>query len=261
MCIIIKGFINGVKMSEYFTRTELLIGKDAVEKLKNSSVLIFGLGGVGSYICESLVRAGIGHMTIVDNDTVNESNINRQIIATTKTIGRLKTEVMTERLKEINPDIDVKAFTFFYLPENADKIDFSKYNYIIDAIDTITAKIDIIIRAKKLNIPVISCMGTGNKINPLELKVSDIFKTDTDPIAKVLRKKLKENNIKDLKVVYSKETPIKPKDVKQDDNIESDADDIERPRKRITPGSISFVPSVAGLLIASEVVKDLIKTV
>ena len=235
-------------MLEQFSRTELLIGKDALEKLNNSKIAIFGIGGVGSYVVEGLVRAGIGNFILVDNDDVSESNLNRQIIATTNTIGKAKVEVAKERILEINPDAKVEIYKEFFMPETEGILDNS-INYIVDAIDTVTAKIELIVRANKLNIPIISCMGTGNKLDATSFDVTDIYKTSVCPLAKVMRKELKNRGIEKLKVLYSKEEPIK---------IDFVDEKIKMGRKQI-PGSISFVPSVAGLIIAGEVVKDLIK--
>ena len=231
-------------MSNQFSRTEMLIGKENVEKLKNSKVAIFGIGGVGSFVVEGLARAGIGNFILVDNDKVAESNLNRQIIATTKTIGKLKVEACKERILEINPEAKVEVYPEFFMPESSGIFD-NTVDYIVDAIDTVTAKIELVIRANKLNIPIISSMGTGNKLDPTKFEVTDIYKTSVCPLAKVMRKELKSRGIKKLKVVYSKEEPIK----------------INNPEgiKKQIPGSISFVPSVAGLIIAGEVIKDLIK--
>ena len=231
-------------MSEQFSRTEMLIGKDGIEKLKESKIAIFGIGGVGSYVVESLARAGIGNFILVDNDEVSISNINRQIIATTKTIGKPKVEVAKQRILEINPEAKVETYQEFFMPETEGILDES-VSYIIDAIDTVTAKIELVLRANKLNVPIISSMGTGNKLDPTRFEVTDIYKTSVCPLAKVMRKELKQRGIKKLKVVYSKEEPIK---VEQDEIT-----------KKQVPGSISFVPSVAGLIIAGEVIKDIIK--
>lgn len=231
-----------------FSRTELIIGEEAVKKLQNSKVLLFGVGGVGGYIAEALARSGVGHITMVDNDTVSLTNINRQIIALHSTIGRYKTEVMKERILDINPEADVQIHQCFYLPENADDFDFSEYDYIIDAIDTVTAKIDIIVRAKEKGIPVISAMGAGNKLNPAGFEVTDIYKTSICPLARVMRRELKNRGIKDLKVVYSIEAPKTP--VKESDETTS---------KRAVPGSISYAPGIAGLMLAGEVIRDLLK--
>lgn len=230
-----------------FSRFELLVGNEAIQKLQDSHVLVFGVGGVGGYVVEALVRSGIGHITIVDNDTVSLTNLNRQIIATRETIGRKKVEVMKERILSINPDCDVKTLEMFYLPENADDIDLTAYDYVVDAIDTITSKIELAIRSERLKVKLISSMGTGNKLNPSMLEMTDIYKTSVCPLAKVMRRELKARRVKHLKVVYSKEVPIKP------------AKSNEETSKRAVPGSSAFVPSSAGLLIASEIVKDLLK--
>ena len=234
-------------VDERFARTALLIGDSAVEKLNNSHIAVFGVGGVGGYVVEALVRSGIGHIDIIDNDTVNASNINRQIIATENSIGRYKTEVMAERIHMINPACEVTEHRCFFLPENKDEFDFSQYDYVIDAIDTVTAKIAIIMACKETDTPVMSSMGTGNKLDPTQLQVSDIYKTSVCPLAKVMRHELKKRDIKKLKVVYSTEIPRKPqKEIP-----------AQGPGRRDTPGSTSFVPPVAGMIIASEVVKDL----
>ena len=229
-----------------FSRFELLVGKDCICQLNQKHVIVFGVGGVGGYVVEALVRSGIGHITIVDNDTVSLSNLNRQIIATQDTIGKKKVEVMKERILSIYPDCDVHTLEMFYLPENADDIDLTQYDYVVDAIDTITSKIELAMRCNQ-KVPLISSMGTGNKMNPAMLEVSDIYKTSVCPLAKVMRRELKKRGIQHLKVVYSKEEPLKP----QVSN--------EQTNKRVIPGSTSFVPSSAGLLIASEVIKDLLK--
>lgn len=225
-------------MEEQFSRTELLIGKDGVEKLKKSKVAIFGLGGVGSYVVEALARVGVGNFILVDNDIISETNINRQIIATYKTIGKPKIQIEKERILEINPNAKVEIFKEFFMPESPDFFD-ENVSYIVDAIDTITAKIELVVRAKKMNKPIISCMGTGNKLDPTKFEITDIYKTSVCPLAKVMRKELKNRKIDNLKVLYSKEEPIKL-------------------NNKQVPGSISFVPSVAGLIIAGEVIKDII---
>lgn len=232
-------------MSNQFSRTELLIGKNGIDKLQNAKVAIFGIGGVGSYVMEGLARAGVGSFILVDKDEVDESNINRQIIATHKTIGLPKVEVAKQRILDINPTANIDIRRIFFMPESEDFFD-EKIDYVVDCVDTVTAKIEIIIRAKKHNIPVISCMGTGNKLDPTKFEVGDIYKTSICPLAKVMRKELKKIGIDNLKVVYSKEEPIKTNKVDKETN------------KQI-PGSISFVPSVAGLIIAGEVIKDIIK--
>ena len=234
-------------MLEEFSREELLIGKNGIEKLQNSKVAIFVIGGVGSYVLEGLVRAGVKKFILVDNDVVSISNINRQIIATQKTIGKPKVEVAKERILEINPKAEIEIFQEFFMPESKEYFD-ETVDYVVDCIDTVTAKIELVMRANKLNIPIISSMGTGNKLDPTKFEVTDIYKTEVCPLAKVMRKELKVRGIKKLKVVYSKEIPIKT-------NIECDRNDM----KKQVPGSISFVPSVAGLIIAGEVIKDMIK--
>ena len=228
---------------EQFSRTELLIGKENLEKLKNSKVAIFGIGGVGSFVLEALARAGIGNFILVDKDNVDLSNLNRQIIATRKTVGKPKVEVAKERILEINPNAEVEIYKEFFMPETEGILD-STISYVVDAIDTVTAKIELVKRAQELNIPIISSMGTGNKLDPTKFEVSDIYKTSVCPLAKVMRKELKARKIKKLKVVYSKELPIK---VARNEEV----------IKQI-PGSISFVPSVAGLIIAGDVIKDII---
>lgn len=231
------------------SRTEMLIGKSAVEKLKGSTVAVFGLGGVGSYVVEGLVRSGIGRLDLIDFDTLSQSNVNRQLIATSKTIGQKKTSVAAKRCREINPDVCVNEFDLFFNSQTESDFDFSAYDYVVDAIDTVTSKILLVERAKKFSVPIISCMGTGNKLSPLSFEVADIFQTSVCPLARVMRSELKKRGIEKLKVVYSKEPPICPD--------ESCLNEVSN--RRQTPASISFVPSVAGLVIASEVVKDLIK--
>lgn len=265
-------------MFSEFSRTELLIGEDALQKLKKCKVAIYGVGGVGSFVVEGLVRSGVGKFVLIDNDVVDITNINRQLHATSKTIGRVKVEVMRDRILEINPSAEVEAIRKFYLPGCAMDTIQGNEDYIVDAIDTVTAKIDLIVNAKKLGIPVISAMGAGNKLDPTQFEVCDIYKTSVCPLAKVMRRELRKRDVTSLKVVYSKEQPIKPNDpgrsdcIKTDKTIDSSYDvssydtafacsDESKSRgvKRQTPGSISFVPSVAGLIIAGEVVKDLIK--
>lgn len=241
-------------MLNEFSRLELLIGTEAINKLSTKTVAIFGVGGVGGYVLESLARSGIGHFVLIDDDEVNITNINRQILATHSTIGLPKVEVAKKRILDINPNAIVDVHKSFYLPSNRDEFDFSKYDYVVDAVDTVTAKIDIIVRAKENNIPVISAMGAGNKMNPQFLEITDIYKTEMDPLCKVMRKELKKRNIKSLKVVYSKEKPIEPKN----ELIDKSELDEHSLSKRSIPGSSAFVPPVSGILIASEVVKDLL---
>lgn len=246
--------MRGRRMNE-FSRTELLIGQAALEKLQNSRVAIFGVGGVGGYVCEALVRSGVGHFDLIDNDTVSLTNINRQIIALHSTIGKLKVDVMKERMLDINPDVDVSVHPCFYLPETADQFDFSDYDYVVDAIDTVTGKIEIIVQADAHQVPVISSMGAGNKLNPAMMEVSDIYKTSVCPLARVMRRELKKRHIKHCKVVYSKEKAIQPSQASLEKYV---ADSEENFTKKSIPGSTAFVPSVAGLILASEVIKDLI---
>ena len=235
-----------------FSRTELLIGKEGLDKLKSARIAVFGIGGVGAYVAEALARSGVGSLNLIDNDTVDISNINRQLIALTSTVGRFKTEVMRERINDINSDCRVYEHRFFYLPENRDEIDFTKYDYIVDAVDTISAKIDIIVRAKELDIPVISSMGAGNKLNPADFEVADIYDTSVCKLAKVMRRELKARGVTDLKVVYSKEINTLRYEAELDEKSLSS-------KKRSIPASIAFVPPVVGLIIASEVVKDIIQ--
>lgn len=236
-------------MKEIFSRSALLLGEEGIEKLNKSKVAVFGVGGVGGYVAEALARSGVGHFVLVDNDDVSITNINRQIIATTKTVGRDKVEVMRERILEINPEADIEIRKCFYLPENADTFDFSDYSYVVDAVDTVTAKLEIIVRAKEADVPVISSMGAGNKLDPTKFEVADIYKTSVCPLAKVMRHECKKRGIKKLKVVYSKEESMKP--------IMTSNEEIPE-GKRAIPGSVAFVPSVAGLIIAGEVVKDIV---
>ena len=250
-------------MLDQFSRTQLLLGKEAMDKLKNSRVAVFGIGGVGGYVCEALVRSGIGAFDLIDDDKVCLTNLNRQIIATRKTIGRYKTDVMKERMLDINPDIEVRLHNCFFLPENASDFPFDEYDYIVDAVDTVTAKIELVMKAKEMNVPIISSMGAGNKLDPSAFCVSDIYKTKMCPLAKVMRRELKQRGVKKLKVVYSEEKPIRPV---EDMSISCRNHCICPPgaqhkctERRNIPGSVAFVPSVAGLIIAGEVVKDLIK--
>lgn len=236
-------------MSNQFSRTELLIGKEGIIKLQKSKVAIFGIGGVGSFVTEGLARAGVEKFILIDNDQISITNINRQIIATTKTIGKNKVDVMKERILEINPNAQVETYQEFYMPNSKTEIITKDLTYVVDCVDTVTAKIEIIMQCKKLEIPVISSMGTGNKLDPLRFEIADIYKTSVCPLAKVMRKELKKRNIESLKVLYSKEEPIK---LQKNDNKEEIS-------KTPVPGSISFVPPVAGLIIAGEIVKDIIK--
>lgn len=233
-----------------FIRTEMLLGKEAMERLANAHVAVFGIGGVGGYVVEALARSGVGCFTLVDNDKVALSNLNRQIIAEWKTIGRDKTELMKERILGINPKARVNTHTCFYLPEKALEFNFSEYSYIVDAIDTVTAKIDLILQAKAAGVPIISCMGTGNKLDPTRLEVEDIYKTSVCPLAKVMRRELKKRRVDSLKVLYSKEEPRVPQTNLLPEEERSSG-------RRAIPGSTAFVPPTAGFIIASEVIKDL----
>lgn len=243
-------------MSEQFIRTELLFGSEAIKKLNEAHVAVFGVGGVGGFVVEALARSGVGKFDLIDNDTVCLSNINRQIIATHSTVDQYKVDVMKARILDINPDAEVNVFKCFYLPETADQFNFKKYDYVVDAIDTITAKIDLVLRAQAAGVPIMSSMGAGNKLDPTKFEVTDIYKTSICPLAKVMRRELKARGVKKLKVVYSKEvarTPIQL-DKTETRNVEPGQIVV---RKKQTPGSTAFVPSVAGLIIAGEVIKDI----
>ena len=229
-----------------FSRTALLIGDDGLEKLKKSRVAVFGVGGVGGYVVEGLVRSGVGTLDLIDKDTVSESNINRQIIALSSTVGQYKTEAAATRARDINPNVIVHTHNVFYLPENAQDFDFSSYDYVVDAIDTVSGKIALVEQAQKAGVPIISSMGAGNKLDATAFEVADITKTSVCPLARVMRRELKKRGIEHLKVVYSKEEPLP-------------AQTIDEESGKPIPGSISFVPSVVGLIIAGEVIKDLIK--
>ena len=250
-------------MLNQFSRTELLIGEDGINKLQNAKVAVFGVGGVGSFVVEGLVRAGVGHFVLVDDDKICLTNLNRQIIATRKTIGKYKVDVAKERILEINPNATVEIYQEFYMPNSESDILTEDLDYVVDCIDTVTAKIELVMNCKKLNIPIISAMGTGNKLDPTRFEVTDIYKTSICPLAKVMRKELRARGVKKLKVVYSKEEPLKPYE-----GIENSCKNncICPPgtKRKCTirnqiPGSISFVPSVVGMIIAGEVVKDILK--
>ena len=233
-------------MKEIISRSAMLIGEEAVKKLENLHIAVFGLGGVGSYLAESLARSGVGELTLIDNDTVSLSNINRQLYALHSTVGKLKTEVARDRIADINPDCKVNIISDFYLPENAEKFFIADYDYVADAIDTVTAKIDLVCRCKEKNIPIISCMCTGNKFLPEMLKTADIYKTSGCPLCRVMRRELKNRGIKSLKVVYSEEPPKKPTAIEKED------------ARKAIPGSMSYVPSVAGLLMCAEIINTYI---
>ena len=245
-----------------FSRTELLLGQDSIQKLSEKRVAVFGIGGVGGYVTEALARSGVGALDLIDKDTVSISNINRQIIALTSTVGKYKTEVMKERILDINPDLQVKTYNMFYLPETADQFDFTRYDYVVDAIDTVTGKIALVVKAKEAGVPIICAMGAGNKMDPTRFEVTDIYKTSVCPLAKVMRTECRKRRIKHLKVVYSKEPAMTPI---EDDSISCKNHCICPPGtqrkctiRRSVPGSNAFVPSVAGLIIGGEVVKDLV---
>lgn len=237
-------------MLNQFSRTKLLLGSNAMEKLAAARVAIFGIGGVGGYVVEALARSGIGEFDLIDSDTISITNINRQIIATNKTLGLYKVDVMKERILDINPDAKIHTYKCFFMPSCENKFPFEKYSYVIDAVDTVTAKIAIIVKAKDCHVPVISSMGAGNKLDASQFKVADIYDTKVCPLAKVMRRELKKRGVKDLKVVYSEEMPLTPC---SKEDMEDTADKEGRP----LPGSVAFIPSVAGLIIAGEVVKDL----
>lgn len=230
-------------MEEKFSRSELLLGKDGLSKLKNAHIAVFGIGGVGGHAVEALVRCGVGNIDVIDCDVVSVSNLNRQIIALESTVGRAKTDVMLERIKDINPECNAVGINKFYAPENAENFDLSRYDYIIDAIDTVTSKLELITRAESLGVSIISSMGTGNKLDPTRLRVADIYKTSFCPLARVMRSELRKRGVRKLKVVFSDEEPIRAVAESNDG--------------RHSPGSVSFVPSVAGLIIAGEVIKEI----
>jgi tRNA A37 threonylcarbamoyladenosine dehydratase len=244
-----------------FSRAELLLGKAALDLLHRSRVAIFGIGGVGSYTVEALARTGIGHFTLVDDDLVCLTNINRQLIALHSTVGLPKAEVMAERVRDINPAAQVEAFKTFYLPENADAFDLSRYDYVVDAVDTVSAKVELAVRARQAGVPLISCMGAGNKLDPARFEVADLFATSVCPLCKVMRKELKRRGVDSLKVVYSRELPLEPVETpatscRTDCVCPKDSPRTCTARRRI-PGSVAFVPSVAGLILAGEVIRDL----
>ncbi len=239
-------------MTSQFSRTTRILGENTIKILSDKHIAIFGLGGVGGYVAEALVRSGIGKFDLIDHDKIDITNLNRQIIATHKTIGRDKAEVMRERMLDINPAAEITIHPCFFLPENAADFEFKKYDYVVDAVDTVTAKIELVLRAREAGVPIISSMGTGNKRNPAMLEVADLYKTSVCPLARVMRRELKKRGVEELKVVYSREESLKPKET------ESTEKDTSRDERAI-PGSTAFVPPAAGLLIASEVVRDLIQ--
>ena len=238
-------------MSDQFSRSRMLLGDGPQERLFHASVALFGVGGVGGFCAEALARAGIGALDLYDDDTVSESNLNRQLIALHSTLGRPKAEVMAERVRDINPACRVRALRMFYLPENAGEVDLSRYDYVVDAVDTVAAKLELVVRAKKAGVPVISSMGAGNKLDPTRFEVADIYQTSVCPLARVMRRELKNRGVKELKVVYSREEPRTP--------AKSPLEEDKASVRRSIPGSTAFVPSVAGLIAAGEVIKDLTK--
>lgn len=250
-------------MLTQFSRTELLFGKEAMDKLAGSKVAVFGIGGVGGYVCEALVRSGVGAFDLIDDDKVCLTNLNRQIIATRSTVGKYKTDVMRDRMLDINPNVEVEVHKCFFLPENADDFPWDSYDYIVDAVDTVTAKIALVMKCKEKNIPIISSMGAGNKLDGSQFKVADIYKTKVCPLAKVMRRELKKRGVKKLKVVYSEEIPTRPiEDMAiscRNNCICPPGAEHKCTERRDIPGSVAFVPSVAGLIIAGEVAKDLIR--
>lgn len=248
-------------MSRQFARTQLLLGPEAMEKLAHSRVAVFGVGGVGGYVCEALARSGVGAFDLIDDDKVCLTNINRQIIATRKTIGKYKTEVMRERILDINPSADIRVYKCFFLPENADEFPFDEYDYVVDAVDTVTAKIELVMKAQEKGVRIVSSMGAGNKLDASAFRVADIYKTKVCPLAKVMRRELKKRGVKKLKVVYSEEKALTPL---EDESISCRSNCVCPPGtehkctdRRAIPGSVAFVPPVAGLIIAGEVIKDL----
>ena len=250
-------------MLTQFSRTELLFGKEAMDKLAGSKVAVFGIGGVGGYVCEALVRSGVGAFDLIDDDKVCLTNLNRQIIATRSTVGKYKTDVMRDRMLDINPNVEVEVHKCFFLPENADDFPWDSYDYVVDAVDTVTAKIALVMKCKEKNIPIISSMGAGNKLDASQFKVADIYKTKVCPLAKVMRRELKKRGVKKLKVVYSEEIPTRPiEDMAiscRNNCICPPGAEHKCTERRDIPGSVAFVPSVAGLIIAGEVAKDLIR--
>lgn len=261
---------------EQFARTEKLLGKEAVQRLYSARVAVFGIGGVGGYTVEALARSGVGALDLIDSDTVCESNLNRQIIALHSTIGRSKTEVMRERIFDINPQINVNMYNCFFLPQNAGEFPFDEYDYVVDAVDTVTAKLELILRAKEAGVPIISCMGAGNKLDPTQFRVADVYQTKICPLAKVMRRELKKRGVEQLKVVYSEEEPVGLGEERPAEDLatrkymedksgyhgggevkKGEVPQADSRERRSTPGSIAFVPSVAGLILAGEVIKDI----
>lgn len=248
-------------MLNQFSRTQLLLGKEAMDALAASRVAVFGIGGVGGYVCEALVRSGVGAFDLIDDDKICLTNLNRQLIATRSTVGKYKVDVMEARMKDINPNVDIRTHKCFFLPENADEFPFSEYDYIVDAVDTVSAKLSLAVKAQEAGVPIISSMGAGNKLDATAFRVADIYKTSMDPLARVMRRELKKRGVKKLKVVYSQEQPIRPI---EDMSISCRTHCICPPgakhkctERRDIPGSTAFVPSVVGLIIAGEIVRDI----
>lgn len=248
-------------MLNQFSRTQLLLGKEAMDALSASRVAVFGIGGVGGYVCEALVRSGVGAFDLIDDDKICLTNLNRQLIATRSTVGKYKVDVMKARMKDINPNVDIRTHKCFFLPENADEFPFSEYDYIVDAVDTVSAKLSLAVKAQEAGVPIISSMGAGNKLDATAFRVADIYKTSMDPLARVMRRELKKRGVKKLKVVYSQEQPIRPV---EDMSISCRTHCICPPgakhkctERRDIPGSTAFVPSVVGLIIAGEIVRDI----
>ena len=248
-------------MLNQFSRTQLLLGKEAMDALSASRVAVFGIGGVGGYVCEALVRSGVGAFDLIDDDKICLTNLNRQLIATRSTVGKYKVDVMEARMKDINPNVDIRTHKCFFLPENADEFPFSEYDYIVDAVDTVSAKLSLAVKAQEAGVPIISSMGAGNKLDATAFRVADIYKTSMDPLARVMRRELKKRGVKKLKVVYSQEQPIQPV---EDMSISCRTHCICPPgakhkctERRDIPGSTAFVPSVVGLIIAGEIVRDI----
>lgn len=243
----------------WYSRTEILLGTESIKKLENATVAVFGIGGVGGFAAEALARSGVGNLELIDHDTVSVSNINRQIVALHSTVGKYKVDVLKDRVMDINPDINVTAHKCFYLPETASQFDFSKYDYVVDCIDTVTGKLQLVEAAKAAKVPIICSMGAGNKLDPTAFEVADISKTSVCPLAKVMRRELKKRNIKNVKVVYSKEEPVESKVEVQEYHavMQGENENSNGGRRKSIPGSLAFVPSVAGLILAGEVIKDL----
>ena len=248
-------------MLNQFSRTQLLLGKEAMDALSASRVAVFGIGGVGGYVCEALVRSGVGAFDLIDDDKICLTNLNRQLIATRSTVGKYKVDVMEARMKDINPNVDIRTRKCFFLPENADEFPFSEYDYVVDAVDTVSAKLSLAVKAQEAGVPIISSMGAGNKLDATAFRVADIYKTSMDPLARVMRRELKKRGVKKLKVVYSQEQPIRPV---EDMSISCRTHCICPPgakhkctERRDIPGSTAFVPSVVGLIIAGEIVRDI----